>query len=282
MAGKCFASAPLAVLLQVDQVVLDDAGPDDVDADHVEVRRAGRELLAQQRQVVGGAGRRRVELDRVAVLARPVLGVALAEREVVGVRSAGDRDLGSLRAPGRGQCQSRRGEGSKRVGVHALVSMQCGCTSVVDLRATLKKSLAAHASLLWAVRGVANPRHSWGYGEDLRLAAHPKPGRAHPRGLLQRCLSAHHACTSPVNAIGGLASQTVDALRVAAEHRCALGRGQRRQQRLRFVPPIAVARGQFQHRPVAAPEQPLRAEALQQMLSPATCGIGRGSAAALR
>ena len=64
----------LAVLLQVDQVVLDDAGPDHVDHDHVDVGRLGGELLAQQGQVVGGAGRRGVQLDRVAVLLAPLLG----------------------------------------------------------------------------------------------------------------------------------------------------------------------------------------------------------------
>ena len=52
-------------------------------------------------------------------------------------------------------------------------------------KATLNKSLAARASLLWAVCGLANPRHSLGYGCGLRLASHPKPGRPHSRGLIQ-------------------------------------------------------------------------------------------------
>jgi len=35
----------------------------------------------------------------------------------------------------------------------------------------------------WAVRGVANPRHSYGYGCGLRLAVHPNP---HPARLAPR------------------------------------------------------------------------------------------------
>ncbi|WP_198968927.1 SDR family NAD(P)-dependent oxidoreductase [Xylophilus sp. ASV27] len=57
------------------------------------------------------------------------------------------------------------------------------------VKATLNKSLACRASLPWAVCGVANPRHSCGYGCGLRLASHPTPGRAPPRGLIQRCLN---------------------------------------------------------------------------------------------
>ena len=56
------------------------------------------------------------------------------------------------------------------------------------LRATLNKSLAARASPLRAVRGVENPRHSPGYECGFRLAAHPEPGRAYSRGLIQRRL----------------------------------------------------------------------------------------------
>lgn len=53
-------------------------------------------------------------------------------------------------------------------------------------REALNKFLARGASLLWAIRGVANPRHSPSYGCGLRLAAHPKPGRATSRELIQR------------------------------------------------------------------------------------------------
>jgi hypothetical protein len=81
-------------------------------------------------------------------------------------------------------------------------STSSGRTGVVRFvmlnRATQKKSLAACASLLWAVCGVANPRDAFGFrcGTDKRsagyacsgLAAHPKPERAHPQGLIQRCL----------------------------------------------------------------------------------------------
>ncbi len=58
-----------------------------------------------------------------------------------------------------------------------------------QLRAILNKSLTRRASVPRAVCGVANPRHSWGYGCGLRRAAHPKPRRPRSRGLVQRRLS---------------------------------------------------------------------------------------------
>ena len=45
------------------------------------------------------------------------------------------------------------------------------------------------SALFLAVCGVANPRPSWAMAVVVRLAAHPKPGRPHSRGLVQRCLS---------------------------------------------------------------------------------------------
>ena len=51
--------------------------------------------------------------------------------------------------------------------------------------ATLNKSLAARSALFWAVCGVANRRHSGAMAVVVRLAAHPKPGRPHSRGLVQ-------------------------------------------------------------------------------------------------
>lgn len=53
-------------------------------------------------------------------------------------------------------------------------------------KGALNKSLARCASLLWAICRVANPRHSQSYGSGSRLAAHPKPGRAASRRLIQR------------------------------------------------------------------------------------------------
>lgn len=53
-------------------------------------------------------------------------------------------------------------------------------------REALNKSLARCASLLWAICRVANPRHSQSYDSGLRLAAHPEPGRAASRRLIQR------------------------------------------------------------------------------------------------
>ena len=57
-------------------------------------------------------------------------------------------------------------------------------------KATLNKSLAARSALFWAVCGLANPRHSWAMAVVVRLAAHPKPGRPHSRGLVQHCPNA--------------------------------------------------------------------------------------------
>ena len=58
-------------------------------------------------------------------------------------------------------------------------------------KATLNKSPTARASPLRAVCGVENPRHSPGYDCGFRLAAHPEPGRAYSRGLIQRRLRVH-------------------------------------------------------------------------------------------
>ncbi|SCC92912.1 hypothetical protein THIX_30140 [Thiomonas sp. X19] len=56
------------------------------------------------------------------------------------------------------------------------------------VRATLNKSLVRIASAPRAVCGVANPRHSLGYGCGLRLASHPDARRAASRELVQRRL----------------------------------------------------------------------------------------------
>ena len=53
-------------------------------------------------------------------------------------------------------------------------------------REPLNNPVAACASWFWAVCGVANPRHSPGYGCGLRLAAHPKPKRAGSLRVIQR------------------------------------------------------------------------------------------------
>ena len=60
---------------------------------------------------------------------------------------------------------------------------------IKPFKATLNKSLAHRAPLLWAVCRVANPRDSYGYRCGLRLASHPKSGCAPLRGLIQRCLN---------------------------------------------------------------------------------------------
>jgi len=51
---------------------------------------------------------------------------------------------------------------------------------LATFKATLNKSHTARASPIRAHRGVANARHSYGYGCALRLALHPDCGRAHP------------------------------------------------------------------------------------------------------
>ena len=61
-------------------------------------------------------------------------------------------------------------------------------SGISQVKATLNRSLAHRAPLLWAVCRVANPRDSYGYRCGLRLASHPKSGLAPLRGLVQRCL----------------------------------------------------------------------------------------------
>ncbi len=50
--------------------------------------------------------------------------------------------------------------------------------------------------------------------------------------------------------------QPVQPLRVTAEHRFRLVRRECTQKALRLLPPLLVARGEFEHRPVAAPHHP--------------------------
>ena len=64
-----------------------------------------------------------------------------------------------------------------------------------ELMATLNKSLAARSSLLWAVCGVANPRHSWAMAVVCALQPIPNQG-AHTRGDLFSV--ALMGCKSPV------------------------------------------------------------------------------------
>ena len=66
----------------------------------------------------------------------------------------------------------------------AINKVHYGCAASQGIvKATLNKSLAHRAPLLWAVCRVANPRDSYGYRCGLRLASHPKSGRAPLRGL---------------------------------------------------------------------------------------------------
>ena len=59
------------------------------------------------------------------------------------------------------------------------------------VRATLNKSLAARSALLWAVCGVANPRHSWAMPVVCALQPIPNQG-AHTRGDLFSAALAFH------------------------------------------------------------------------------------------
>ena len=99
----------LAVGLQIDQVILDDARPDDVDHDDVDVAGLGREQLPVQRKAVGGAAGLREHLDGVARLLRPLFGVALAELEVGTRAAAGDGNGGGLNAEGGAERQQSAG-----------------------------------------------------------------------------------------------------------------------------------------------------------------------------
>jgi hypothetical protein len=58
----------------------------------------------------------------------------------------------------------------------------------------LNNPVAVGASWFWAVCGVANARHSYGYGCALRLAAHPKPRRADSLRIIQRFLRENTNC----------------------------------------------------------------------------------------
>ena len=71
-----------------------------------------------------------------------------------------------------------------------LVSALLVCTGavVIKLGAMLNKSPTRAASSQRAVCGVANPRHSGGYGCGLRLASHPDARRSPSPGPIQHCL----------------------------------------------------------------------------------------------
>ena len=54
--------------------------------------------------------------------------------------------------------------------------------------ATLNKCLAACSASLWALCGVANPRHRWPMAVVCALQRFPNRDTAHPRRFVQRCL----------------------------------------------------------------------------------------------
>ena len=70
MAGRW---SPTALRLggQVEEVIAEDAGPDHVDLEHVDIAGAGGEQLLVEREALGGGVRRRDDLDRVAGLLAP-------------------------------------------------------------------------------------------------------------------------------------------------------------------------------------------------------------------
>ena len=107
MAGKCRGLGAVAVRLEVEQVVLDHTRPHHIDADDIDVRRLGREQLAQQRQVVGRTGGRGVQPDRVAVFAaqsrayfsQKARSAAFEPQEIVNAADWAVRDDSSSKPP---------------------------------------------------------------------------------------------------------------------------------------------------------------------------------------
>ena len=94
------------ILLQVDEVAAEDAGPDHVDLEHVDVAGlAGEELLVEG-ELFRGRLRGGDDLDGVAGLGRPGFGRLVAQPGLNAGRAAGEGDLG---AEGSRSC--RHGEG---------------------------------------------------------------------------------------------------------------------------------------------------------------------------
>ena len=80
-------------------MVGEDARPDDVDLEDVDVGGAGgEELLIEREPLVGD--RRGDQLDLIAGLLRPCIGAVLADLVFLAKRAAGDRNLDRLGAGG--------------------------------------------------------------------------------------------------------------------------------------------------------------------------------------
>src|SRR5262249_10149743 len=76
-----------------DEERAEDAGPHDVDVEHVDVGGAGGEVLLRERELLGGRARGGDHLDLVAGLLLPRLHALLADLELLADRAARDRDL---------------------------------------------------------------------------------------------------------------------------------------------------------------------------------------------
>ena len=93
IALKCWSTSVGRDLAgQVDEVVGQDARPDHVDLEDVDVGRAGGQQLLVERQPLGRRVGRADDLDLVAGLLRPGLRTFLAELQLEADRTTGDGD----------------------------------------------------------------------------------------------------------------------------------------------------------------------------------------------
>ncbi len=101
---------------QIDQVPGEDSGPDDVDLEDIEIRRAGgQQLLVERETLRAGVGRGH-ELHRVAGARRPVHCALAADLELAADGAAGDRDRHGMGSDGRHERQ--RGDDQAQTARH--------------------------------------------------------------------------------------------------------------------------------------------------------------------
>ena len=90
--GEVILLGPFRIGREIDEMRAEDAGPDRIDLEDVDVAGAGREQLLVEGEPFRGRVRRRDDLDGVAGLLGPALGQALADVELLADRTARDGD----------------------------------------------------------------------------------------------------------------------------------------------------------------------------------------------
>ncbi len=140
---KVLRLSAFGVRPQVEQVAAQQARPDHVHLQHVDLVRARREQLLVQRQPFAGVVGRRDDLQRVAGFLRPGFGSALAEFTLLADAGASDADGGRVRSGqgeqrvGRPETQTKKGanEGARRQ-LHAIspVFIGAGARRAIRLR----------------------------------------------------------------------------------------------------------------------------------------------------